>query len=88
MELKSLFNSPRRNGENNRKRRNDQRCRNKCSQCNTSPASREFATDNPVLTLKVAVEAYYKNEDGDADKRGPEGFSNAPEARGCRSSIN
>lgn len=84
---KLLLNSPRRNGQDNRQRRNNQRCRDKRRQSNTSPTSRELSTDNPVLTFKVAVEAYYQDEDGDADERRAERFANTAEAGRSRGDI-
>ena len=84
---KLRLNSPGRNGQNNRQRRDDQCSCHKCRQCNASPASRELATDNPILTFEITMEAYYQDEDGDADERGAERFANAAEAGGGRGDI-
>lgn len=87
-EHRLLFNCPRRNGQYNRQRRNDQCRRDKRRQCNASSTGWELATDNPVLTLKVSVEANYEDEDGDADERGAERFADTAKAGGGRGDIN
>lgn len=67
----------RRDGQNDRKRRDDQRHRYGRCQSNTSSACGELAPDDPVLAFEIAVKSYDEDEDGHADESRAERFSYA-----------
>lgn len=50
--------------ENDYKACNDEGSGDQTDQCNTSSARREFSTNDPELSLKVAMEADYQDHDG------------------------
>lgn len=60
----------RRYSKNDDQTADHERRSNKCSQGYTAAAGREFPSDHPVLTLKIAVEADEENEDSYPDKSG------------------
>jgi len=68
------------NTNDNDQTNHNQRGRHQRNKRHTTPTSREFAPDDPMLALEIAMEAYEQHDDGDAEESGAEGFADFAQA--------
>jgi hypothetical protein len=72
----------RRDHKHNHQTGDNQHDGDQAGQGDAAPAGWELATDDPVLALKVAVEADEEDDDADSQEGGAEGFAQVAEAGG------
>lgn len=70
--LTSSFKNTRVDSNDDDQTSHDQRRRNQGNERHAAPRGRELAADDPVLALKVAMEADEEDDDGDAEEGGAE----------------